>query len=244
MKFNPIKYNFFLLLFLLLCISSTYGQNVKEGLQNYETVFSELDFRQLNVGTIIYLADNDNTLQFLSKEGVKHKKYWFNKKHWSNKSKKDYKKTRMYEHDETILLDRGNKRSTNAQVYYFDKITSNSIINSKKPILKFIAKTEDNFSNPQELFSICKLHVRKGNRLFNLKPRRCIYKHGVFGLKNYGPYPNFVNATFENIEYIPFNAVKYLKNGCLITVSLPDLVPGEYCIQNSQSMEYQLFTIK
>lgn len=228
MKFNPIKYNFFLLLFLLLCISSTYGQNVKEGLQNYETVFSELDFRQLNVGTIIYLADNDNTLQFLSKEGVKHKRYWFNK----NPNKKQKEKWNKEE------------KPTNAKVYYFENITSNSIINSKKPILKFIAKTEDNFSNPQELFSICKLHVRKGNRLFNLKPRRCIYKHGVFGLKNYGPYPNFVNATFENIEYIPFNAVKYLKNACLITVALPDLVPGEYCIQNSQSMEYQLFTIK
>ena len=149
-----------------------------------------------------------------------------------------------YKDDETIILDKREKRPSNAQVYYFENITSNTIINSKNSTLKFIVKTEDNFSNPQELFAICRLHVRKGKKLFNKKPRRCIYKHGMLELKNYGPYPNFVNSVYENVEYIPFNAVKYLKNACLITVNTANLGPGEYCIQNAQSMEYQLFTIE
>ena len=65
--------------------NNVFCQDVKEGLQSYESVFSELDFRQLNIGTVIYISDKNNDLQFLSKQGVKQKKYWFNKKYWSNK---------------------------------------------------------------------------------------------------------------------------------------------------------------
>lgn len=245
MKKNSAHSLFLLLaIFILPTVNNLLiSQDVKEGLQSYESVFEKLDFRQLNVGTIIHITDN-NKLQFLSNQDVKQKKYWFNKKVWSNKPEKDYKKMQRYKNDETIILDGGNRRPTNAQVYYFDKITSSAIINSKASSLKFVVKTEGSFSNPQDLFAIIKLHVRKGNKLFQKRPRRCIYKHGTLGLKNYGPYPNFVHSTFENVEYISFNAISYLKNAYLLTINSSDLPAGEYCIQNGESMEYQLFTIK
>ena len=188
------------------------SQDVKEGLQSYESVFAKLDFRQIKPGRIFHI-DKKNNVKFLINQGFKQNKWW--KKHNQNK-----------------------------QVYYFENTTSSLKIDKDKAELRFIMRTNDNSTNPNDLFAIIKLHVRKGNRLFQKRPRRCIYKHGILGLKSHGPYPNFVNTTLENVEYINFNAINYLKNAYIITINSSDLPAGEYCIQNGESMEYQLFTIK
>ena len=188
------------------------SQDVKEGLQSYESVFEKLDFRQINQGRIFYI-DKENNVKFLTNQGFKQNKWW-------------------------------RKRNQNKQVYYFENTTSSLKIDKYKSNLRFIMRTNDNSTNPNNLFAIIKLHVRKGNALFQKRPRRCIYKHGILGLKNYGPYPNFVNSNLENVDYISFSVIKYLKNAYIIELNSSDIPAGEYCIQNGESMEYQLFTIK